>query len=561
MKATTPLLVLPVDTGKTTFLAKQVSKIVDAAAGFTVGDQSPVLVCSLTKAAAAEAAGRDMPLKEEAVATMHAHGYRAMGMPTVAGGKTLESWNKKQPAYALSTSQIADDDDLNRPASGEAPGDRLFMLYHLMRHNMTPRDQWPDDVAHFGKCWDRWKEENICVDYTDMIEMAPDECPMGAGVVIVDEAQDMSRLELSKLIAWGKSAGAMITVGDPYQALYTWRGADPNFMMRDRGSDKFKVLSQSYRIPQAVHTAAVNWLSRISNYQPIDYKPTEHEGQCMMFDAGFRDVEAVIHEATELAFKGKSVMLITSCNFMANQVAAQLKHAGVPYSNPWRTSNAAWNPLGIRKGTSTRQRIISLLRPARPVHGDDRRGWTVEEFHQWSSVLAVDGFLRRGARKQIEELATTNPKDKVDSRMLAKWCEPGSMFAPSFFERLWSWFEATDKGGVVDCTEVLNLWRSQIGNARTKVTVDFLISLVDKWGYKALSEPPRIHIGTIHSFKGGEADAVFVFPDITLKTYEGWSMGSGDSYDSVVRGYYVAMTRARESLYLCRPSGNLFVDF
>lgn len=554
-------IVGPPGCGKTTFLAKQVQAIFEKASGFTVGDQSPVLVCSLTKAAAAEAAGRDMPIPEEAVATMHAHGYRAMGRPAVAGGEVLESWNKKQPAYALTSDPAASEDDLNISAAGEAPGDYLAQQYHLYRHTLTPVDQWPDDVAHFGSCWENWKKKEAVVDYSDMIEHSPDEVPMGAGVVICDEAQDMSRLELKKLQTWGRSAGALIAVGDPYQALYTWRGADPSHLLAGIGDPKFKVLSKSYRVPQAVHAAAVGWISRLSNYKPIEYKPTEHKGHVEEFDSGFRDAGDAIHEAAELTKKGKSVMFIASCNFMADTIARQLKEAGVPFSNPWRTTNYLWNPMAIRKGVTMRERIISLLRPARPIHGDARRMWTVGEFWQWASVLKAEGLFVRGGKKRAEEAADTDPGQKLTSKMIAEWCVGTDLIQSGLFHQIWKWFEDTDAGKPRPVSELLTIWRGHMAAKKASGSIEYMGGILAGVGYKGLVEDPKISIGTIHSFKGGEADAVFLFPDITMRTYEGWIDGSGDAYDSVVRGYYVGMTRARETLYLCHPSSKLFVDW
>ncbi len=59
----TYLVIGPPGTGKTTFLAKQVRKIVDE------GGRS--MVCSLTNTAAQEVASRDLPVSEDLVGTLH----------------------------------------------------------------------------------------------------------------------------------------------------------------------------------------------------------------------------------------------------------------------------------------------------------------------------------------------------------------------------------------------------------------------------------------------------------------------------------------------------------
>ena len=53
--------------------------------------------------------------------------------------------------------------------------------------------------------------------------------------------------------------------------------------------------------------------------------------------------------------------------------------------------------------------------------------------------------------------------------------------------------------------------------------------------------------------KGGEADVVFVFPDVSTSGAE--EMESTEGRDAAIRLGYVAMTRAREELVLCAAQG------
>jgi superfamily I DNA/RNA helicase len=75
-------------------------------------------------------------------------------------------------------------------------------------------------------------------------------------------------------------------------------------------------------------------------------------------------------------------------------------------------------------------------------------------------------------------------------------------------------------------------------------------------GVAALKEAPKIIVGTIHSAKGGEADVVYLFPDLSRagsRNYERY----GPLRDSVIRLFYVGMTRARDTLYICPQEGPL----
>ena len=61
---------------------------------------------------------------------------------------------------------------------------------------------------------------------------------------------------------------------------------------------------------------------------------------------------------------------------------------------------------------------------------------------------------------------------------------------------------------------------------------------------------PRIVISTIHGAKGGEADNVVLFTDITAAAEA--SMESDP--DSMHRVFYVAVTRTRQNLYTLEPT-------
>jgi len=83
-------------------------------------------------------------------------------------------------------------------------------------------------------------------------------------------------------------------------------------------------------------------------------------------------------------------------------------------------------------------------------------------------------------------------------------------------------------------------------------SLEFPARVVRKRGGQALVEPPKVIVGTIHSVKGGEADTVIVFPDLSMA---GWReyVGNKDGRELIIRMFYVAMTRTKDKLILCQP--------
>jgi DNA helicase-2/ATP-dependent DNA helicase PcrA len=86
-------------------------------------------------------------------------------------------------------------------------------------------------------------------------------------------------------------------------------------------------------------------------------------------------------------------------------------------------------------------------------------------------------------------------------------------------------------------------------------SVAYPVKVLRNNGAEYLKGPPLITIGTIHSVKGGEADVVFLYPDISIKAEEE-AASNPDKRDGLRRLFYVGMTRAREKLVIMSPNVN-----
>jgi DNA helicase II / ATP-dependent DNA helicase PcrA len=98
--------------------------------------------------------------------------------------------------------------------------------------------------------------------------------------------------------------------------------------------------------------------------------------------------------------------------------------------------------------------------------------------------------------------------------------------------------------------------RVDLGAAHGRVQFPVAVALAR--GSSALEESPRVIVGTIHSVKGGEADAVFLFPDLSPAGDAAYQR-HGPQRDSVIRLFYVGMTRARHALYICQRESSMAV--
>jgi|WetSurMetagenome_2_1015567.scaffolds.fasta_scaffold03374_11 DNA helicase II / ATP-dependent DNA helicase PcrA len=522
----------PPGCGKTYSIAKSIENNIQ-----TYGETG-IIVCSLTKTAAKEASGR-VGLPREQVGTLHSFAYRAIGGGNVAESH-IDDWNSSVPSLKVSDGAVNDDldDQVFDTRRCERDGDDLMSRYNLLRARCVPEEAWPSDVRMFGKKWREWKDNCNFIDFADMIEIATQDTITAPGnpyLIYMDEAQDSSVAESRLLAHWGRMARKVVVVGDPMQSLYEWRGATPDeFFPATLAVERKHILAQSYRVPESVRDVAVRWASRMPGFQPAPYHARLDEsgatvpGSVEHSDATLKNAEEII-ELAEKHLNG-TVMILTSCGYMLNGIVAALRAAGLPFHNPYRRKQGAWNPLHVGKGISGRDRILSFLEPKFGT-----RLWTIQDVQSWASVLKADDVFNHGSKTEVKE---ASPE--------MEW--------PELSEKLYQWF----KPEIMEYLENQDLkWWYENTLPSKRKTLQFPKEILERRGFKTLKEQPKIIIGTTHSVKGGEADTVIVAPDLSRAGYEEWDANRAGVY----RLFYVAMTRAREKLILLSPSSMMAVEW
>ena len=100
---------------------------------------------------------------------------------------------------------------------------------------------------------------------------------------------------------------------------------------------------------------------------------------------------------------------------------------------------------------------------------------------------------------------------------------------------------------------LLGWWRDHLATDFRR-RVQFPADIAALRGPQALRGAPQVVVGTIHSVKGGQADVVYLFPDLSRSAAAQYHQ-CGLPRDSVIRTFYVGATRARETLYICSAEG------
>jgi len=524
--------------GKTTYLSGQVKARVNAwceATGLQPDQCQSVLVSSLTRTAAAEVRGRDTMIGDEQVGTLHSHAFRALGSPKMCvDSKSLKEWNSRaRPEYRIK----GDDDEL------ASRGDAILSEYNLARCRLTPRDEWPASLLEFASEYESWKRETGSMDYEDLIENAYRDnttAPNCPSTILVDEAQDCTASEFRLVRRWARHAKKLIMVGDTDQAIFYFRGADPDsFYAAEIPEENMKVLSQSYRVPKAVHSEALRMIRRVKRRLDVKYEPTEVDGECSWAGYGMRyGLNQLMEQIEQRLSGGLSVMCLYACAYMAQPLCSALRGAGIPYWNRYAAERPQFNPLHPPKGVGLLQRVQEYLRPNEHVYGDKARMWTWSELQHWTDVCNANGLLVRGKKSRIDVCASEWPDTLVTADDIVDLFDP----------------EEIDKLSNCD----LDYFESKANNAKVGL-IGYIREIINRGGFPAILEPPKLTVGTIHSCKGGEADSVFLCPDLSASGWE--CIGDVRFRDSIYRTMYVGMTRAKRELILTSPSNRMRVEW
>lgn len=524
----------PPGTGNTTNLTEQIRRAVDR-----FGDNN-VLVTSFSRATAAELAGRDVPIDLDRIGTLHKHCFHALGKPPIAE-VYVEGWNHDNPSMRITPTsrQIRlDGEDAVQEDGQSKDGDRVLQQLNRCRGMMLGPEDWPAVVRDFGSKWNRYKAANRLLDFCDMIEISLRDisvAPNNPAVLVVDEAQDLNRLQLTLTRTWSQRAQYLVLAGDDDQTIYGWAGASPDAILDPDIPEDHKVfLKQSGRVPRAVHAVAERLIHQVGRRQEKTYLPRPTAGEVhRLSQAGYRSPEYWILKSAERHIKqGKSIMFLASCSYMLRPIVAVLRKNGIPFHNPHRKSNGFWNPLRTGSRNSAANRILALF-VAHPEFGPGHHHWRYRDISLWCKWLRRNHVLKLGS---AEDFSMMPPQEELTAESLEAAFEP---------DTLTKLLAALDKR---PCA-LLDWWRSRLARDFRK-RVQFPADIVALRHPQALREPPQVVVGTIHSVKGGQADVVYLFPDLSSAGDTQYRQ-RGNARDAVIRVFYVGITRARETLYIC----------
>jgi DNA helicase-2/ATP-dependent DNA helicase PcrA len=349
----------PPGSGKTTYLLNLVEKELDEGTS-----SSAMGYFSFTRKASIEARERaiqkfpflvpdmDFPWFR----TLHSLAYHCLGVGTKDMMKP-ENYREfgRQVGIDVSTEEgdeefsvKADSPILNQMNLARLRGEDLRAHYN--------RSGLQIEWLHFeyvARAYRHYKEEKELFDFNDLLEKIleqPERLP-SLDVLIVDEAQDLSKLQWNIVSVLAQKAKRTFLAGDDDQAVYNWAGADVGEFLGFKGEPV--VLRQSYRVPLVVHELANKVVNRIRIRQKKMWYAREERGE-ILFYSDFRRVDVSQGEW----------LILGATNYLLNGMHSWLKSEGVLFERHGQRSipeNVLSAVLGwetLRRGESVTPQVV-----------------------------------------------------------------------------------------------------------------------------------------------------------------------------------------------------------
>ena len=377
-----------------------------------------------------------------------------------------------------------------------ASNDPILGLINLARlRKVSLREQYnasnlePDwnTVSYVDTCLRKYKECMGLYDFTDMlaefVRGADTFCPY-FDLCFLDEAQDLSPLQWELAHAIDGHSERMYCAGDDDQAIYRWAGADVDHFINLPGGSE--TLSQSYRIPQSVHYLAENVVRRITRRFPKQYEPKAEAGKVTR-----------INTIASLDMSEGSWLILAQAGYHLMPVAGELRSNGYLFNYCGQRS--------ISEKLSDSVNGWEQLRKGKEISGEVAR--------KIYSFMSTGNRVLRGFKK----LTGVADHDLITMGVLI---EKYGLRA----DKSMIWSEAMDKLPESDRAYVTALLRR---------------------GEK-FNGVPRITASTIHGAKGGEADNVVLFTDLSPAADNAMRVNPDDMH----RVFYVGITRTKKNLFI-----------
>lgn len=364
--------------------------------------------------------------------------------------------------------------------------------------------------------------------------------------VLVDEYQDLNPAEQGLVSLLVDLGSKLMVVGDGNQSICGYREANPSAMEIEKFTKEFPnalkiVFSESFRCPANILKATSGFMGNAPQKSKSKNRGRIYE-KCLKTEK--KEVEWIAREikkiTTELKLKKKKkeIFILSPETSILKNIEEELTKADIPVNVWWKSEFEIGKIMPYLDFLENKNNNFALRLCLEDEFGIGTKGIKrLRDFAKKEDVSLWDALLKAMSKKEFIIWQSKFKNFIKEIEIFEKAVSDGNItellkriidrkkFQPS--EKLNNLFERVTRLKRRDLKDLRKLLEE-------RETLDF--PSIEKGGAVVLS--------TVNKAKGRGADIVFI-PAVGEKTF-----GRSVDFEERRRMLYVAMTRARESLYL-----------
>jgi len=391
-------------------------------------------------------------------------------------------------------------------------------------------------LTYFYTNLQKFKSQTGVIDFDDMLLKAlyPTVEFPSYKLVLVDEVQDLSKLEWQVISKVAEKTEELFLVGDDDQAIYGWKGSDVKIFQKwPCKKENVTRLETSYRLPGKIYDFALSIRDEIRYRLGNEFTchkrihPENKDEGHISYINGLDEIEGLDEES--------EIILCARANTLLR-----------PYAEFLKENNLIW----LEKSQSL----------------DDRGKFKSSFPDNCKKVIEYWNTLQEGGSiqgKHYISMVKNINKDFISDRKKTALINKDTSFPELYTEELFSYEQLKEKYYLNAPLE--EMWyeifyfdTTRVQSAKKPKAIfkdreDFNDYLKNCWE-KNKNLTTNITLSTIHGVKGREADKVVLAVEwgFSLNAY---NKGNQQDEDEEIRACYVGVTRAKKELYLFEPPG------
>ncbi len=454
---------------------------------------------------------------------------------------------------------------------------------------------WTEKIEQVREGYIAKKLETNSMDFDDLLVMTvrlfeerPDVLELYQGKfehILVDEYQDTNSVQGRMIDLLVGGSNSLMAVGDDAQSIYSWRGADMEhilgFPVRYPGSRVFTIETNYRSVPEILDLSNAAIRANSGRYEKDLHSSRESVGALpalVALENPRTQAAFVAQRMLELRDEGiplEQMAVLYRAHFQSLEIQMELTVRGIPFGITSglrffeqahiKDIAAFMRFVTNRRDEVSFMRMVNLLPGCGPVAAQKlwaewlKSGWASKEElpPKWSDLLLKFKVPKKAVR-HWEQLCYT--LDELTPE--GEFTRPSDMIF-SILEGVYDeYLKATFENFENRHSDIEQL--SNYGNTFDNI-VDFLaqlslMSAVDgePTGDKSAPDEEKVTLSSIHQAKGLEWKIVFVIWLVDGQFPNGRILEADDQpmLEEERRLFYVALTRAKDELYLTFPMMN-----